>query len=337
MFFFVLVSRMAYDIIYRLIMAEVNIDFVGKCWDDAEIEPEPIYKFYFSFGNEWHCKDYIDEGIWNALLTNTVPVIWGPKKKDLDKLLPKNSYIFLEDFVSAFELKNYLDYLHADNDAISEYFEWRKESYPKLNSASLQKYQHPSGFCKLCSVLHHLDINEEHVVSSLDHWWFDPELSHCKRPGVSETGLYNEVEYYRKAAALRIEPWYSWRTVNVFTLFQLSKIFKLICFVLYAKTIWRLITSLTLYQVLKKTAPIFLKFFIKKLVLLLSEVFRVVKSFMKTQQKYFRFIRTIKRTFLARLCHRVLNVTFNFILTLLPSSVWHHLEEWKRNYAEDLL
>lgn len=56
------------------------------------------YKFYLSFENSL-CDDYVTEKFYNALLYNTVPIVFGGA--NYSKLAPKNSYIDVRNFTSS--------------------------------------------------------------------------------------------------------------------------------------------------------------------------------------------------------------------------------------------
>lgn len=55
------------------------------------------YKFYLSFENSI-CVDYVTEKFWNALLFNTVPIVYGGA--DYLEIAPKKSFINILDFKS---------------------------------------------------------------------------------------------------------------------------------------------------------------------------------------------------------------------------------------------
>ena len=58
---------------------------------------EQDYKFYLSFENSI-CVDYVTEKFYNALLFNTVPVVYGGA--DYSRLAPNMSYINIRNYGS---------------------------------------------------------------------------------------------------------------------------------------------------------------------------------------------------------------------------------------------
>ena len=58
---------------------------------------EQDYKFYLSFENSI-CVDYVTEKFYNALLFNTVPVVYGGA--DYSRLAPNMSYIDIRNYGS---------------------------------------------------------------------------------------------------------------------------------------------------------------------------------------------------------------------------------------------
>lgn len=72
---------------------------------------EKDYKFYLAFENSV-CRDYATEKFYNALLYNTVPIVYGGA--DYAKLAPRQSYIDVRNFTSGtldFKLIFYLRYI----------------------------------------------------------------------------------------------------------------------------------------------------------------------------------------------------------------------------------
>lgn len=187
------------QIVLNLMALGLEVDVFGHCvndplpgtWMDVPRHLKP-YKFYFSFENVLHCRDYITEKLWwNALSAGVVPVIWGPRKKDLIDLLPKNSYIFVEDFRSEKHLVDYLNDLNKNDAKYKEFFKWRFEKElaepPRRN-----KFGQPwlnkqvTGLCQLCRLLHEDDNHEQkfgtrprRIVDSIYDWWYLEETKTC--------------------------------------------------------------------------------------------------------------------------------------------------------------
>ena len=118
-----------------LLAAGLDIDLYGECFGNEYLvqkeDKESIsnlikkYRFYLSFENSLHCKDYITEKFWfNAIMSNRVPVVWGPSKEDVLKLAPPNSFVHADDFESADALTKYLLYLDKNATAYRQYFKW---------------------------------------------------------------------------------------------------------------------------------------------------------------------------------------------------------------------
>lgn len=140
------------------------------------------YKFYLAFENGLHCRDYITErNLWSALRAGVVPVIWGPKREEVESFLPKNSFIFIEDFHAPEDLANYLEYLNRDPIAYRGYFKWRLSDKARLKEET--------GYCSLCKLLYEDDQFQdltgrrpEHRVPSIFAWWFLRESQTCITP-----------------------------------------------------------------------------------------------------------------------------------------------------------
>ena len=151
--------------------AGLDFDGYGKCFPDSPHLPRKNgrqtsnvikeHKFYFSFENALHCKDYITEKFWeNGLEQGAVPIVWGPTKEDILSVAPLDSFIFAEDYESPEQLVKYIKYLDEHDGEYRKYFRWRededmtdakmimltKDRYPHLNIQEPPK--------SLCKVLH---------------------------------------------------------------------------------------------------------------------------------------------------------------------------------------
>lgn len=85
------------------------------------------YKFYLSFENTFHCKDYITEKFFSNGLSNlAVPVVWGAAKEDYMAVAPPNSFIHVDDFDTAKDLVEYLKYLDGNDEAYLQYLKYVK-------------------------------------------------------------------------------------------------------------------------------------------------------------------------------------------------------------------
>ena len=223
---------MAFNIIYQLTLSGLQIDFYGRCWEKEDTGTQnklQRYKFYLAFGNVWHCRDYLSRDIWkNAFSVGAVPVIWGPKKEDVVKAFPPNSFIFLEDFASSFELTNYIEFLHNNDEEFIEYLLWREKSFGDLFSPAILESQSKNGFCQLCSKLHHLEPNRIYAAPPLRRWWLHGDSSYCVNPQYPFSNSLGFFWWLREYFVLKFHfnyPNFSGKTFN-FCLF--SKFFLLL-------------------------------------------------------------------------------------------------------------
>lgn len=115
-----------------LLKRGLDLDTYGKCFEneiprsDGRLHSSDIilpYKFYLSFENSFHCKDYITEKFFSNALSNfAVPVVWGAAREDYEAVAPPNSFIHVDDFKTADELIDHLNYLDGNDDAYLQYF-----------------------------------------------------------------------------------------------------------------------------------------------------------------------------------------------------------------------
>ncbi|KAL2097125.1 hypothetical protein ACEWY4_006332 [Coilia grayii] len=81
--------------------------------------------FYLAFENSIF-KDYISEKLWNnAFGGAAVPVVVGPPRKNYEAMIPKDSFIHVDDFSSIEELGEFLKKLAGDRERYATYFTWR--------------------------------------------------------------------------------------------------------------------------------------------------------------------------------------------------------------------
>nr|XP_039247908.1 4-galactosyl-N-acetylglucosaminide 3-alpha-L-fucosyltransferase FUT5-like [Styela clava] len=116
------------------------------------------YKFYFSFENSHHCKDYITEKFFNnAIRSLTVPVVWGANKKDYEAVAPPGSFIFAEDFASMKDLADYLNYLDKNDTAYLEYLKWLT-----MKPSDMPQYGRAREWCSICRALHGINYDDSY-------------------------------------------------------------------------------------------------------------------------------------------------------------------------------
>ena len=92
--------------------------------DGCLVPPTPIdntdrvatpFKFYAAFENN-RCDGYITEKLWTAYNYGMVPVVWGGcGRADYEKIVPKDSFIHVDDFKSTADLALFLQELDRDD------------------------------------------------------------------------------------------------------------------------------------------------------------------------------------------------------------------------------
>ena len=179
------VARMQYA--KELIKAGLNLSKYGKCFGKTTPRKDFTefllpYKFYLAFENSWHCKDYLTEKFWrNGLMSNVVPVLWGPSPEDVAAVAPKHSYIHSEDFETPEALVKYLNYLDKNDTAYREYFNWRLEPILTNVSVNMIRTGYEPPLCKICRTLNeNKGLLPYKVLPSAINWVFvDGEDSKC--------------------------------------------------------------------------------------------------------------------------------------------------------------
>jgi len=195
-------------IVEKMVAAGIDIDRRGGCFPNNPKPPlgrnsqvtgslmhEFIadYRFYLSFENSHHCRDYITEKFFiSGLLAGAVPLVWGATRGDYEAILPPNSFIFVDDFISFGHLREYLDYLSKNESAYAEYFQWRRSDASEVFGHDVH-----TGACRLCRVVHGIEFEGDNSVSStddglmsaslpasrtiasVDRWWYEEENEEC--------------------------------------------------------------------------------------------------------------------------------------------------------------
>lgn len=121
-------ARVRMTLIRNLVKSGLRIDTFGECFSNR-IDKEELeiilrqYKFFFSYENSYHCKDYVTEKFFDHPLTHgIVPVVWGATKEDYAAISPPGSFIFAEDFTSPKHLIEYLEMLDRNDEEYLKFF-----------------------------------------------------------------------------------------------------------------------------------------------------------------------------------------------------------------------
>ncbi|XP_002129936.2 alpha-(1,3)-fucosyltransferase 4 [Ciona intestinalis] len=170
--------------------ARLTIEKKGACFGSTMARGEEYikfakpFKFYLAFENSFHCRDYVTEKFWtNGLEAGLVPIVWGPKREDVEALAPNNSFIFYDDFESSEALVKYLHYLNENDDAYAEFFNWRLKQ-PNIEENFMfgnKNYRRNSGMCQMCRLLWQKRKynNISNVIISLKNTWRANERDEC--------------------------------------------------------------------------------------------------------------------------------------------------------------
>ncbi|XP_063060271.1 alpha-(1,3)-fucosyltransferase 7-like [Engraulis encrasicolus] len=115
-----------YNKLKKVIPVEVYGGAMGRRLNGEQLLPtiSRCY-FYLSFENS-QFQDYVTEKLWsNALKGGAVPVVLGPSRKNYEAMIPKDSFIHVDDFWSVEELGAFLKKLAEDRERYASYFKWK--------------------------------------------------------------------------------------------------------------------------------------------------------------------------------------------------------------------
>lgn len=126
------------------------------------------YKFYLSLENA-ECRDYMTEKFWDtALIQGAVPVVYGAKKSDYERVAPPNSFIHVSDFDSVESLAKYLLLLDRNDVLYSRFFHWRRKGEIEMVFPPLL----PSSFCDIIQQYYLLQRGMVNTVDLAKTSWF---------------------------------------------------------------------------------------------------------------------------------------------------------------------
>ncbi|XP_002123424.2 4-galactosyl-N-acetylglucosaminide 3-alpha-L-fucosyltransferase FUT5-like [Ciona intestinalis] len=181
--------RMKYAV--ALVKAGLSFTKTGICFnkeDKVDLKP---YMFYLVLVDGYHCKDYLHEKIWQALVKGLVPVIFGPYRDDVLNQLPHHSFIHAEDFRTTRALVDHMHAVALNKTLYKEYFIWRESRDIELDDAVIHSHhpnlklrsQEATGWSRLCEKFREMEAkNQTQVIRSLEDFVFNTESKHCMGP-----------------------------------------------------------------------------------------------------------------------------------------------------------
>ena len=154
-------AKQRLEYFYKL-RREVNtrVEGYGRCVDSypmhfcragsqCEHDYMSEFKFYLSFESTT-CRDYITEKFYKSLYYGLIPIVYGPERNDYNHLVPKNSFIHVNDFDNDMnKLANYLQTIHENFTLYSRYHQWRKKYEVIIDGRAVERIR----LCELCERL----------------------------------------------------------------------------------------------------------------------------------------------------------------------------------------
>ena len=128
---------------------QVNGKYVFK---DYKLVLTRFYKFSLVFMNQ-DCDFFVDDRLYHALETGSVPVYMGTDK--IDQFLPgnlKNAIIKVSDYESPQKLAEHLKYLSENETAYNKYLEWKTTGIGEMGNTTIGRWwkkKYPL-FCQVC-------------------------------------------------------------------------------------------------------------------------------------------------------------------------------------------
>ncbi|XP_058515515.1 alpha-(1,3)-fucosyltransferase 7 isoform X1 [Ochotona princeps] len=152
--------------LYRQLAPHLRVDVFGRAsrrplCPNCLLPTLAPYHFYLAFENSQH-RDYITEKFWrNALAAGAVPVVLGPPRATYEAFVPRDAFIHVDDFGSAFELATFLTGMNESH--YQRFLAWRGRLRVQLLADWRER------FCAICARLPHLPRDQ--VYEDLDGWF----------------------------------------------------------------------------------------------------------------------------------------------------------------------
>ncbi|XP_033119108.1 alpha-(1,3)-fucosyltransferase 6-like [Anneissia japonica] len=151
------------------LQTRLPIDIYGRCGNlscpgwNVPCEAMKNYKFILALENS-ECRDYITEKFWWWPFSNLniVPIVFGPSKKDYQKVAPPNSFIHISDFDTLDQFVAYINLLDNNKDLYNAFFEWKKMGHVVKHF----DYFSPS---RICSIFNVQPPKRPHNIH--EEWW----------------------------------------------------------------------------------------------------------------------------------------------------------------------
>lgn len=90
-----------------------------------------------------------------------IPIVLGAKKEEYNRMLPKHSFIHVDDFESPKHLAEYLNILDKNDTLYNEYFKWK---------SVVEKTSNGNTWCRMCSLLNHENVPRMWYTNIDDYW-----------------------------------------------------------------------------------------------------------------------------------------------------------------------
>lgn len=155
------------ELVKKLQENGIEVDVYGKCGNLTlprnsahELRLlEDNYKFYLSFENSL-CVDYVTEKLFKVMNSIVIPVAFSGA--DLNRFVPKKSYINANEFKTVEELAKQLKFLAENPEEYVKYFWWRKN----------YRVRTPSYDCKICEFFNNPRLfYKRESYSNLNDWY----------------------------------------------------------------------------------------------------------------------------------------------------------------------
>lgn len=158
--------------------ATIHVEGYGRCVDHylmhwcqrytvCEKNYMERFKFYLSF-ESIDCQDYVTEKFYKAFYYGLIPIVYGPERRDYERVAPKDSFIHLNDYKNdMIQMAHRLENIYSDRNLFSSFHRWRKNYEVVIDPHALDRIR----MCELCERLNEITQRKNSYYDNLSAFY----------------------------------------------------------------------------------------------------------------------------------------------------------------------
>jgi glycoprotein 3-alpha-L-fucosyltransferase len=160
--------------------SRLNVEGYGRCVDyypvhlcssfsPCEHDYTSRFKFYLSFESNT-CRDYITEKFYKPFYYHLIPIVYGPDRRDYERVAPNNSFIHMDEFGDDIDrLVEHVQEVHSNRSLFSVYHAWRKHYEVVVDGHALERIR----MCELCYRLRQVRRGDRTHYENIEQFYGD--------------------------------------------------------------------------------------------------------------------------------------------------------------------